>query len=675
MAGNIKGVTIEFRGDTTKLDKALRQIQNETKGIDRELKQVDKALKFNPTNVDLWKQKQQLLTQKISETKEKLTLLKNEQARMDAAGVDKNSEEYRRLQREIITTESQVKTFEAQLRKVGNVNLRAASEQIKEVGNKLTTAGQAMREFSMAGAAVVAGLTAMTVKSAKAADNINTLSKVYSISTTDLQKYALAADQVDVSVETIAKTHVKLEKSMLSASKGSGSQAEAFEKLGVSVTDSNGELRDADTVWQETIQKLGQMTNETERDALAQQLLGKSAAELNPLIEDGGETYKRVAELFSKYNLDLIDQDTLDKANEFNDDLDDIKSMGTLAFEMLGAKLAGYLLPIMSKVVDVVGKFVGWLAQLDPRVLAVIGAVAGVVAVLGPLLIIVGKVAFAISSIMSLMSTLGITFAALAGPVGIVIAVIAALIAIGILLYKHWDEIKAKALELKDNVVNTFNNLKVAVTQIFNNIRAVLSTIWAGIKTVITTAAQLIYSLTIGRFQLILSVARDIFNSLRSVAASAWNGIKSAMVSPIESAKSLITGIIDTIKSKFPVNIGKAFNIKLPHVSVGSKSVKAGDKTVNIPTFSIDWYAKGAIFKRPTVLANGMGVGDVRGGEAILPINRLQEMVDFGNQPGLKIMEQQTQLLLLMYEEMKKEKNFKVDNVFAGRYINSFVKV
>lgn len=675
MARNIKGVTIEFRGDTTKLDKALRQIQNETKGIDRELKQVDKALKFNPTNVDLWKQKQQLLTQKISETKEKLTLLKNEQARMDAAGVDKNSEEYRRLQREIVTTESQVKTFEAQLRKVGNVNLRAASEQIKEVGNKLTTAGQAMREFSMAGAAVVAGLTAMTVKSAKAADDINTLSKVYSISTTDLQKYALAADQVDVSVETIAKTHVKLEKSMLSASKGSGSQAEAFEKLGVAVTDSNGELRDADTVWQETIQKLGQMTNETERDALAQQLLGKSAAELNPLIEDGGETYKRVAELFSKYNLDLIDQDTLDKANEFNDDLDDIKSMGTLAFEMLGAKLAGYLLPVMSKVVDVVGKFVGWLAQLDPRVLAVIGAVAGVVAVLGPLLIIVGKVAFAISSIMSLMSTLGITFAALAGPVGIVIAVIAALIAIGILLYKHWDEIKAKALELKDNVVNTFNNLKVAVTQIFNNIRAVLSTIWAGIKTVITTAAQLIYSLTIGRFQLILSVARDIFNSLRSVAASAWNGIKSAMVSPIESAKSLITGIINTIKSKFPVNIGKAFNIKLPHVSVGSKSVKAGDKSVNIPTFSVDWYAKGAIFKRPTVLANGMGVGDVRGGEAILPINRLQEMVDFGNQPGLKIMEQQTQLLLLMYEEMKKEKNFKVDNVFAGRYINSFVKV
>ena len=97
MAGNIKGITIEFRGDTTKLDKALRQVNNETKNIDKELRQVDKALKFNPTSVELWRQKQQLLTQKINETKGKLSLLKQQQAQMDASGVDKSSEEYRKL--------------------------------------------------------------------------------------------------------------------------------------------------------------------------------------------------------------------------------------------------------------------------------------------------------------------------------------------------------------------------------------------------------------------------------------------------------------------------------------------------------------------------------------------------------------------------------------------------
>ena len=53
MSGNIKGITIEFRGDTTQLDKALKQVNSETKKIDRELNAVNKALKFNPKNVDL----------------------------------------------------------------------------------------------------------------------------------------------------------------------------------------------------------------------------------------------------------------------------------------------------------------------------------------------------------------------------------------------------------------------------------------------------------------------------------------------------------------------------------------------------------------------------------------------------------------------------------------------
>ena len=311
MAGSIKGITIEFRGDTTKLDSALRQINNETRNLDKELRQVDKALKFNPTSVELWRQKQELLTQKISETKEKLELLKQEQARMDAEGVDKNSEEYRKLQREIIETESKLKTFEGQLKAIGNVNLRAMSEQFKEMGTKLESAGRAMQGLSTAAAAVVASIGALTVKSGKWADDMNTMSKVYSLSTGELQKYSAAADLVDVSVEDIAKSHLKLEKQMLSASKGTGASAEAFEQLGVEVTNADGSLRDGDAVWQDTIKALGSMKNETERDALAMTLMGKSAANLNPLIEDGGETYKEVADTLAKYDLDFIDQETL----------------------------------------------------------------------------------------------------------------------------------------------------------------------------------------------------------------------------------------------------------------------------------------------------------------------------------------------------------------------------
>ena len=267
MAGNIKGITIEFQGDTTKLDKALRQIKNSTKDIDSELKQVNKALKFNPTSVDLWRQKQDLLKEKIKQTETNLKELKNIQKQMDAQGVDKQSEAYKRVQREIIEAESKLKTFKTELRKIGQVNLRAMSEQFKKMGQDIESAGQSMRGISTAAAAVTAAIGALTVKSGKWADDLNTMSKRYSISTGELQKYSAAAELVDTDVETIAKSHVKLEKTMLTASKGTGTAADAFKALGIQVTNADGSLRDGDEVWNETIAALGKMENETERDA------------------------------------------------------------------------------------------------------------------------------------------------------------------------------------------------------------------------------------------------------------------------------------------------------------------------------------------------------------------------------------------------------------------------
>ena len=598
MAGNIKGITIEFRGDTTKLDKALRQINNETRNIDKELKQVDKALRFNPTSVELWRQKQQLLSQKINETKEKLTLLKNEQARMDAAGVDKNSEEYRKLQREIIETESKVKTFEAQLRKVGNVKLRAASEQFKEMGNKLTAAGQAMRGLSMAAAAVTASIGALTVKSGKWADDMNTMSKVYSIGTKDLQMYSAAADLVDVSVETIAKSHTKLEKQMLSASKGTGSSAEAFEKLGVSVTNADGSLRKGDDVWQDTIKALGSMENETERDALAMQLMGKSAAELNPLIEDGGETYKNVAETMQKYGLDFVDQDTLDQANQFNDALDTMKLVGMTAFQQLGTQLAAYLAPAMQKVVDLVGQIANWFSNLSPRTQALIAGIAAFVAVLAPLLLGLGKLSFAISSIMSLMATIGPAIGGIVAAMGPVVLAVAAVIAIGVALYKNWDTIKAKAIAFKDAVVNTFNNIKTSITTVWNNIK---KSVQSAIATMVSGAVAKI-------------------RSFKSTVSTVFNAVKNAITNPIKKAQTAVKTAIGNIKKIINGAKLKLPKIKLPHFSI---SGKFSLDPPSVPKVNIKWYKTGGIFDSPTIA----GIGEA-GPEAVVPLDMLWNKLD-----------------------------------------------
>ena len=563
--GSIKGITIRFEGDTTKLDKALRQIEKNTRSLDKELKQVDKALKFNPTSIELWRQKQDLLKKKIDETKSRLDLLKDTQRRIDSGEIEATADEYRKLQRDIIVTENQLKTFEGQLRKIGNVNLRAMSEQFRDMGNKLTSAGQAMRGLSTAAAAVAASIGAVTVKSGKWADDINTMSKVYSIGTKELQQYSAAAELVDVDVETIAKSHVKLEKTMMSASKGTGASAEAFEKLGVDITNADGSLREGDAVWQDTISALGNMENETERDAIAMQLMGKSAAELNPLIEDGGKTYKQVSDTLSKYGLDFIDQETLDQANAFNDSLDTIKAVGMVAFQQLGTQLAAYLAPAMQKVVDLVGQIAGWFANLSPETQALIAGVAGFVAVLAPLLIGLGKISFAISSIMSLMSVIGPAIGGVIAAVGPIALVIAGVVAAGIALYKNWDLVKAKASALANSVVSAFNGLKAKVTSIFN-------------------------------------------------------AVKTAITKPIQTAVNLVRTGINKIKSIINGAKLKLPKIKLPHFTI---SGKFSLNPPSIPKVGVKWYATGGIFDSPTIA----GIGEA-GPEAVVPLDTLWNKLD-----------------------------------------------
>lgn len=613
MAAQKRGITIDIEANTSKLDKALKSIKKETSGIDRELKQVDRALKFNPTNVELWRQKQNLLKQKIDETKKSLEILKQKQASMDANGVDKNSAEYKKLQREIITTESKLKTFEGQLRKIGNVNLRATSEQVKEMGNKLESAGQAMRGLSMAAAAVAASLGVLTKKSAKWADDVVTASKVYSMSTGELQKYNAAAELVDVSADAIAKTHRKLERNMLNAQLGSKKQALAFQELGIEYQNTDGTLRDGDAVWTETIEALSKMTNETERDAYAMALMGRSATELNPLIEDGAEGYRLLTEAMEKYDLDFVDEETLQKANDFNDQLDTMKAIGTIALQTVGAQLAGYLVPALEKLVDLVGKFANWLSNLSPQVLTVIGIVATVIAVLAPVLMFLGKLSFAISSIMSLVATIGPAIGAALAAAGPIIAVIAAIIAVGVLLYKNWDTIKAKAQELWNHVKTVFTTLKDDVTKIWDGIKNAALTVWNTIVNEIRF-----------RIHLIKTVVTTVFNAIKSVVTTVWNGIKTAITTPIQTAVNLVKNAINKIKSI--INGAKLSlpKFKLPHFKINGGKLPWGIGGKGTPPkINVDWYAEGGIFDRASLI----GVGEA-GSEAVVPLDKFWSKLD-----------------------------------------------
>lgn len=570
----IKGITIPIKGDATELQQALGKIRTEAREVDKELGYINKSLKFNPRNVDLLRQKLAVLNTAAEDNEKKINDMKAALDKLKKSGVDETSAEFRELQREIIKAESKQKAYNAEIKKLKGAtsSLGQAAASMAAFGNNATKAGEALRGVSMAAAGIDAALGALAVKSGQAADDLVTLSKVTGISTTELQKYKAAADLVDVSVDTIAKSQKRMKANMLTASEGTGAAASAFATLGVSVTDTNGNLRAQDDVFAETIAALGQMENETERDAIAMQIFGKSASELNPLIEDGGETYARVAKIFRDNGLEVVDEETLAKANAFNDSLDEIKATWGAAISTIGMQLAGYLAPAMETVAGFLDKVAGLLSQLSPEVLVVIGIIAGIIAVLAPALIIIGKLAFAISSIMTLVSTAGPIIAAVSGPIGIAIAAIGALIAVGVALYKNWDTIKAYA------------------SAVFAKIRDIIATIVEAIKE---------------RMAIMLSSFTNAIEFIKSIPAK-------------------VRAIVQKIKDF----------IKLPHFKL------TGELSLippSVPKISVDWYANGGIFTKPTVFG-GVGVGDVAGGEAVLPLAKLWEEMDkrFA-QPGLVV--------------------------------------
>jgi phage-related minor tail protein len=561
---DVKGITIPIRGDATELSKALGKIRAEARDVDKELGYINKSLKFNPNNVDLLRQKLAVLNKAAKDNEENINKMRAALEEMQKAGIDQTSAQFRELQREIIKAESKQKAYNKEIKQLKGAtsSIGQAAAQMAEFGNKATQAGQALRGVSMAAAGIDAALIALAYKSGQAADDLATLSKVTGISTTELQKYKAAADLVDVSVETIAKSQTRLKKTMFEAKDGTGAAASAFQTLGVSVTGANGELRAQDEVFTEVIAALGSMENETERDALAMQIFGKSASELNPLIEDSGETYARVAKVFADNGLELVDEETLQKANAFNDSLDEIKATWGAAINTIGMQLAGYLAPALEKVAGFIEKVAGWLSQLSPQTLTIIGVIAGIVAGLGPVLIIIGKLAFAISSIMTLVSTAGPIIAAVSGPIGIAVAAIGALIAVGVALYKNWDTIKEYA------------------SAVFAKIRDIIANIVEAIKE---------------RMAIMLSSFTNAIEFIKSIP-------------------DRVRAIVQKIKDF----------IKLPHFKL------TGELSLippSVPKISVDWYAKGGIFTKPTIFG-GVGVGDVAGGEAVLPLAKLWEEMD-----------------------------------------------
>lgn len=168
MARNIKGITIEIDGQTTKLQDSLSKVNEKLKQTQTDLKDVNKLLKLDPTNTDLLKQKQGLLKSAISDVKEKLDKEKEALAQLEKADPsEKNTENMKVLQRQIADDEAALKSLTDQSKEFGSVfkqQAEAVGDKLKEVGDKVSDVGDKMTKnlsvpIMAGGAAAVAAFT------------------------------------------------------------------------------------------------------------------------------------------------------------------------------------------------------------------------------------------------------------------------------------------------------------------------------------------------------------------------------------------------------------------------------------------------------------------------------------------------------------------------------------
>lgn len=195
----------------------------------------------------------------------------------------------------------------------------------------------------------------MTKESAAYADNILTMSQTTGQTTDQLQEFAYATELIDVSLDTLQGSLTKLTNNMQDAINGTGNAQAAFMQLGITLTEADGSWRSANDVFYDAIDALGQVENATERDALAMDIFGRSAQDLNPLIIQGSDTLRAYAQEAHDMGY-VLENDALDALGAVDDGLQRLQKTQEGVSNQISAEFAPYMAEALGDTADFVLK-------------------------------------------------------------------------------------------------------------------------------------------------------------------------------------------------------------------------------------------------------------------------------------------------------------------------------
>nr|DAO07187.1 MAG TPA: minor tail protein [Caudoviricetes sp.] len=303
VASRIQGITVEIGGDTTKLSTALSKVNKEIRNTQSQLKDVNKLLKLDPGNTELMAQKQRLLSQAVSETKEKLDSLKlaSQQANDALARGEISQSQYDGLQREIVETEQALEELEKQAEKsaVALQKIGATGEKLKNVGSSIEGAGKKLLPVT----AAVTGLGAASVK--MTADFDSGMSRVSAISGAtgqDLERLREQAKQLGADTAFSATEAAEGMENLASAGFDTNEIISAMPGMLALAASSGESLASSSDIAASTLRGFGL---EASQAAHVADVLAKNAANTNAAVADTGEAMKYVAPVAHSMGLSM----------------------------------------------------------------------------------------------------------------------------------------------------------------------------------------------------------------------------------------------------------------------------------------------------------------------------------------------------------------------------------
>ena len=682
MGKAIRGITVEIGGDTTKLGKALEGSERKAKDLQNELKGVNTLLKMDPGNVTLLTQKQELLTQAVAETKNKLDTLKTAEAQVQAQFEkgEITEEQYRDLQREIVLTEQKLKNLNDELDNFGSVGAQKVAqvgEKMKDVGGKVESFGKGFSVVSagtgaILGASIVAfkeldsGYDTIITKTGATGDALEGLTTVadniFGSMPTDMDTVGVAVGEINTrfgytgeKLEGLSKQFIQfseingvdlnnsigtvdkiLEQFNLTGEEAGGvldlitlkaqqtgigadtlmkliqENGSTFKDMGINVNEAvvllsqfeaNGVnvevalkgLKKATTEYAEegltmeeglkkTIDSIKNAKTDTEALALAQEVFGtKGAGEMAKAIQEGRISVEDLSTALGEYGgtVESTFEGTLAPIDQGTVAMNNLKLVGA----ELGGVLQSTFAPMLTTIVEKLKDLATWFSNLSPSIQKIIVIVLSVITALGPVIIIIGKLITSIGTIMTFAPKLvtafnGIktAFTALSGPVGIVIAIIGALVATFIYLWNNcegfrnffinlWEQIKTAIQPILDALVNYFKMAWEWIKGVWDTVQPYFSAIWEKIKLVFSVVGQvlsayfkvaweyikIVWDVVVLYFQMIWNNIKAVF----SVVATYLGGMFRTAWEAIKLVWDIVTGyfqqIWNTIKGIFAV--------------------------------------------------------------------------------------------------------------------------